>query len=143
MGTRVDLPKFSWRRGAILILALLITAAILIPPPSLSQNGQTQQPTGETQPWPSNDHPLSPRPGDDSRNDNDVRRSISARQKRSIMRATFERTKTDAAELAAIARQLREDLNKPNADFFSAGVSGRAERIEKLARKIREEAKGY
>jgi hypothetical protein len=68
---------------------------------------------------------------------------LNATQKRRIVKANFERTKNDAAELAAIAKELREEMNKPNADVLSVEVVNRAEKIEKLAKKIREETKGY
>ena len=59
------------------------------------------------------------------------------------MHANFEKSKSDAAELAALAKALREELNKPNVNVLSLEVINRAEKIEKLAKKIREETKGY
>ena len=57
--------------------------------------------------------------------------------------ANFAGAKTDAAELATLAKELREELNKPNAGLPSPEVIRRAHRIEKLAKKIREETKAY
>jgi hypothetical protein len=68
---------------------------------------------------------------------------LSPKQRLYIMRANFEKSKSDAAELAALAKALREELNKPNVNVLSLQVVNRAERIEKLAKKIREETKGY
>ena len=68
---------------------------------------------------------------------------LSPRQKRLIMRARFEMSKNDAAELAALAKGLREELDKPNVNVLSPQVMNRAEKIEKLAKKIREETKGF
>jgi len=67
---------------------------------------------------------------------------LSPKQKKALMRANFERSKIDAAELAALARGLREALDKLNGDVPTSEVINRAERIEKLAKKIREETKG-
>jgi hypothetical protein len=61
----------------------------------------------------------------------------------SIVQANFAKTKSDARELAALAKELREELNRPNATVLSVEVHSRLERIEKLAKKIREETKGY
>jgi hypothetical protein len=57
--------------------------------------------------------------------------------------ANFAGAKTDAAELATLAKELREELNKPNADLPSPEVISRAQKIERLAKKIREETKAY
>jgi len=68
--------------------------------------------------------------------------TLSAKQKQSIMQANFAKSKSDVAELAALAKELREQLDKPNSEGVSVDVASRAERIEKLAKKIREEMKG-
>ena len=67
---------------------------------------------------------------------------LTNKQKKSIMNSNFERSKRDAAELAALASQLLDELNKPNVDTLSLESMNRIERIEKLAKKIREEMKG-
>ena len=67
---------------------------------------------------------------------------LTARQRERIMRANFEKTKSDATQLAALARELRLELDKPDVNTLAAEVVERAERIEKLAKKIREETKG-
>jgi len=68
---------------------------------------------------------------------------LTNKQKKSIMRSNFEKSKRDAAELAALASQLREELDKPNVDTLSLEGMNRIEKIEKLAKKIRDEMKGY
>jgi hypothetical protein len=67
---------------------------------------------------------------------------LTNKQKKSIMNSNFERSKRDAAELAALASRLREELSKPNVDALSLESMNRIERIEKLAKKIRDETKG-
>jgi len=74
---------------------------------------------------------------------NEIPEPMTPEQKQSIMRANFEKSKSDAVELAALAKGLREVLDKPNANALSLEVINRAEKIEKLARRIREETKGY
>jgi hypothetical protein len=54
----------------------------------------------------------------------------------------LEKTKTDAAELSALADQLRDELNKLNAHTLSLDVLQKTEKIEKLAKKIKGEANG-
>jgi hypothetical protein len=45
--------------------------------------------------------------------------------------------------LAALAKELREELNKPNVDALSLEGMNRIEKIGKLAKKIRDETKGF
>jgi hypothetical protein len=73
----------------------------------------------------------------------DLSRSLSFHQKQSIMQANFLKSKNDAAELAAMAKELCKALDKPNADVLSLGIVSRMEKIEKLAKKIRDETKGF
>jgi hypothetical protein len=68
---------------------------------------------------------------------------LSAKQKQFILHSNFEKSKTDAAELAQLAKGLRQELDKPNANPLSAEAITRLEKIEKLAKKIREETKGF
>ncbi|MGO8818403.1 MAG: hypothetical protein ACLQVG_27485 [Terriglobia bacterium] len=73
----------------------------------------------------------------------DLSRSMSFHQKQSIVQANFQKSKHDAAELASMAKALCEELDKPNADVLSLGIVSRMEKIEKLAKKIRDETKGF
>jgi hypothetical protein len=66
---------------------------------------------------------------------------LTDKQKKSILKANLEKSKRDAAELSTLARQLRDELNKPNADPLSSESQLRIEKIEKLAKKIRDELK--
>ena len=75
--------------------------------------------------------------------DTGVLPSLSPKQKQSIVRANFEKSKSDAAELAALAKELCKELDKPNVDVLSLEVVNRVEKIEKLAKKIRDETKGF
>jgi hypothetical protein len=69
--------------------------------------------------------------------------TLTPKQKQALMKSNFEKTKDDASELADLASGLRDELNKTSINVLSVDVIHKAEKIEKLARKIREEAKGY
>ena len=75
--------------------------------------------------------------------DNDPLHSLSVKQRQSIVQANFEKSKNDAAEMAALAKDLRKELDKPNANALSLEVANLADRIEKLAKKIRGETRGF
>ena len=67
----------------------------------------------------------------------------SAKQKRELLKSNFEKMKDNAAELADEANALHQALEKSSADILSLNILQRAEKIEKLAKKIKEGAKGY
>ena len=69
--------------------------------------------------------------------------TLTPKQKQALMKSNFEKTKDDASELADIANGLRDQLDKTNINVLSIDVIHKAEKIEKLAKKIKEEAKGY
>jgi hypothetical protein len=50
------------------------------------------------------------------------------------------KTQTDAAELSALADQLRDELDKMNADVLSLDVIQKTEKVQSLARKLKGEA---
>jgi len=58
-------------------------------------------------------------------------------------KSNLEKTKTDAAELSTLADQLRDELNKMNVNVLALDVIKKTESVEKLAKKIKEEANGH
>ncbi|MGD0922731.1 MAG: hypothetical protein ABSA70_13340, partial [Terriglobia bacterium] len=65
---------------------------------------------------------------------------ITHKQKRDLLKQNFEKMKRDAEELAALAKALQEDLDKSNENLLSLQVVNRAEKIEKLAKRIKSTA---
>jgi hypothetical protein len=66
---------------------------------------------------------------------------LTKKQQQELLKSNFEKLKRDADELAALAKSLQQDLDKSNENVLSLKVLDRAEKIEKLAKKIRSEAK--
>lgn len=133
---------FARLRGVIISWGLLIAVTCLAPAPAPAQSPQNTQSEGTTLNHAGGHRSLPATPdGSDARAD--APSSLSVKQKLSIMHANFEKSKSDAAELAALAKRLREELDKPNVNVLSLEVVNRAEKIEKLAKKIREETKGF
>ena len=52
----------------------------------------------------------------------------------------LDKTKADAAELSALADQLRDELSKTNVNVFPLDVLEKTQKLEKLAKKIKGEA---
>lgn len=57
-------------------------------------------------------------------------------------KSAHDKTKTDAAELSALANQLRDELSKMNVNVLSLDVLQKTDEIEKLAKKIQGEGNG-
>jgi hypothetical protein len=64
-------------------------------------------------------------------------------QKGDPKESNLEKTKTEAAELSTLADQVRNELNKMTVDVFSLDIVEKTEKIEKLAKKIKDNANGY
>jgi hypothetical protein len=68
---------------------------------------------------------------------------LSEKQRKNLLHANLVKSRKDAAELAVLARQLREGLDQPNVKTLSSDDMYRLDKIEKLAKRIREELKAY
>jgi len=67
---------------------------------------------------------------------------LTAKQKQDLLKSNFEKLKKDAADLAALAKSLQQDVEDSNQHVLSLKVVDKADKIEKLARKIKTAAKG-
>lgn len=132
--------RFARPQGVIIFWGLLVPLAFLMPAiaPAQSTNNPNTQTTTPTQQSPVTIH----RALADQVTENPPP-TLSAKQRQSILQANFAKSKADSAELAAMAKNLLEELNKPGVDILSLEVANRADKIEKLAKKIREETKGF
>ncbi|HEV2232379.1 MAG TPA: hypothetical protein VGV68_03115, partial [Terriglobia bacterium] len=68
--------------------------------------------------------------------------ALKAKEKKAILKSNFEKMKRNAADLTVLAKSLQEEIDKSNMNVLSLKVVEKAEKIEKLARKIKEVAKG-
>ncbi len=64
-------------------------------------------------------------------------------QKREILKADFEKSKSEAADLLELAQQLKEDLEKNDAYVLDLRTLKKAEDIEKLAKRIKDRMKRH
>ena len=70
-------------------------------------------------------------------------RQLVRKQRKELLRQNFEKTKRDAEELATLAKALQDDLAKSNENVLSLTVVDKAEKIEKLAKRIKNTARGF
>ncbi len=66
---------------------------------------------------------------------------LTSKQKSNLKKDRFSQMKQHADELAEMASSLQKDLNESNENVFSLKIVEKAEKIERLAKKIRAEAK--
>jgi len=132
------------KRRAILSLGLLV--AFLGLAPAFVSAQQTQQITiNPNNPKTETDGhilPAVPSPQSHSYGD-DNPLPLTGEQRLSFMKERLERSKSDAAELATLAKELCQALDQPHPDLHSTDVTSHVEKIEKLAKKIREETRGF
>ncbi len=114
----------------VVILAFLFVTTLVptagAPPPGTRVGQQTPLPAD--QPSARQNEPL---PG------------LKDKQKRDLMKANYEKMKRDAEELASLAKSLRDDIDKSNENVLSLHIVDKAEKIEKLAKRIKSVARGY
>lgn len=67
---------------------------------------------------------------------------MTSKQRREFMKANLEKMKRDAEELASLAKALQEELDKSSENVLSLQIVDKAEKIEKLAKRIKSTARG-
>ena len=65
------------------------------------------------------------------------------KEKEDSKKSNLEKSKADAAELSALADQLRDELKDMNVNILPLDVLEKTKKLENLARKIKGEANGY
>jgi hypothetical protein len=68
---------------------------------------------------------------------------LNRKQKNALIMDNFKRTKNDVAKLSRLVRSLQQAINKSNANILSVSIVKQANNIEKLAKRIKSETKGY
>jgi hypothetical protein len=66
---------------------------------------------------------------------------LRAKQQKDLRKYRFDKLKENASELAKLANSLHEELDKSNENILSLEIVDKAAKIEKLAKKIQDEAK--
>jgi len=67
---------------------------------------------------------------------------LKGKQKQELLKANFEKVKRDADDLVVLAKSLQEDVGKSNENVLSLQVVEKAEKIERLAKRIKTTARG-
>lgn len=131
-----------WLRGFIIPLGLLVGVTFILPTTAPSRSGDG--PADPQTAGPSHPEPVLHLPSPhEVPTEKASSPELTSKEKRELMKSYFKKTKDDVAQLADMVNGLRDELDKTSANTFSLAVIHKAENIEKLARKIKKEAKGY
>jgi hypothetical protein len=133
--------KSSFYRTSILLWLLLSPAGQMLGAPrAISATAATSPAQATT---PAADGEASQAVSGGQANERSLPSPLSAKQKRDLLKANFEKMKRDAGELTDLAKALQEELNKSNENILSLDIVEKADKIEKLARKIKGTARGF
>jgi hypothetical protein len=68
---------------------------------------------------------------------------LTRKMKKDVLKLNFETMKSNADEIVELSKSLQAEVDKSNENLLSLKIVDRAEKIEKLAKKIKELARGY
>lgn len=121
------------RRMAVALIAGTLFSALFGASPLAAQNGGLSTAPGAqiTNPPPFSGPPTMDFP----------RRT--EKQKEALLKYNYKQMKKHADQLAALAQSLQKKIGQTDPNVLSLEVVEKAEKIEKLAKKIKNEAKGY
>ena len=131
--------KSSFCRSAILLWLILIFAGSLLndhplvsAPAASSLSGATSAANGGQ----AGPHARTAQSNEESL-------PLSPKQKKDVLKFNFEKMKRDAGELTDLAKALQDELDKSNENILSLDIVDKADKIEKLARRIKGTARGF
>ncbi len=128
-------------QGALVLLLIILGTARKVPAPAalVATEALASGEAGlQSQQGPVINPPM-PEPSPDS----ETSSPLSHKQRRDLLKSNFEKMKHDADELSTLVKSLQDDLSKSNQNVLSLKIADRAEKIERLAKKIKTEVKGY
>jgi len=71
------------------------------------------------------------------------RASLERKHKRGLLKANLEKMRGEARELADLTKALQEELDKSNENVLALDIVEKADKIQKLAKKIKGNARGF
>ncbi len=122
---------------------ILMTAALVFLGLMASSSGAAGQGYGQTPGFNRQNTRRDPRqnPFPQITSKPDARPSL--KRKQALLDDNFKKMKKHAEDLTELAKSLQAEIEKSNENVLSLEIVKKAEQAEKLAKKIRDEAKGY
>jgi hypothetical protein len=126
--------------AGVLLLAAAFTTLTGLQPATAPHMSSSVTGLGFAMPAPQN--PIARPPAMDSAPPQmDIPPKIRAKQEKDLRKYRFEKLKDHAAELAELSTALKDELDKSSENVLSLEIVEKAEKIEKLAKKIQNEVK--
>lgn len=130
-------------RRALLIILLATFAGVAADPPRAAGQSIGDYPGSPTQTQPPQTSPTPQRNRLPSATPPDVFPKAGEKRKKAILDDNFKKLKEHAQDLAELAKSLQAEIEKSNENVLSLEILKKADEAEKLARKIKSEAKGF
>jgi hypothetical protein len=140
----IDMKKeqrFRRRKLPFCALTFIAGSAVIFTGRVLQQGRTTRLAAGLTYAQSASAPPLLQIPEPDSTQIPGVPEAMKEKQRRDLRKYRFRKMKEHGKELAKLAKSLQEDLDKSNENILSLEIVDKAEKIEKLAKKIQNEAR--
>jgi predicted outer membrane protein len=119
-------------------LALLLLGAV----PMATQTGSTQSPSGSIVRAGASAEIVAQQQAEIGSKQEQSQGSITARQKQYLLKENLERLRRDAGELADLSKALQKELNTSSENVLSLDIAAKADKIQKLAKKIKSNSRG-
>jgi len=132
-----------YRTSVLLWLSVGLALLLLGAAPMATQTGSTQSPSGGVTRREAAAEIVAQQQSEIGSGQEQSQASTTARQKQYLLKANLERLRRDAGELADLSKALQEELNKSSESVLSLDVSAKADKIQKLAKKIKGNARGF
>jgi len=125
-------------------VALATVAGLLILAPRAVPNAASPRPELQTDVGQSEPRPhVPPGPAGNLSQPDVTPPALTPKQQRDLMKSSYEKMKQQVDELAGLAKSLQDQVNKSNENILSLQMVDTADKIEKLAKKIKDSARGH
>jgi hypothetical protein len=122
----------------ILLITFFVSATLFAVPPTPFSVGPTVR-IASVHRFAASSPPAGP---PTPQNPRDPFKDLQRRAEKEASEKNYKELKDAAAELAELSKQISADIDEGGKDVISAHIFERLDKIEKLAKKIREKAKG-
>jgi hypothetical protein len=131
------------RRSGIARKALIIAVMLTFVALGGSSPGRAGQSTGQI-PGPNSQSPRQPSQGNPFPSESpEGFPKTTQKRKKALLDYNFKKLKEHAQDLAELTKSLQTEIEKSNENVLSLEIIKKADEAEKLARKIKNEAKGF
>jgi len=137
--------SFSNRTAILFFLSLILAGLLLHPALILAQAPGASAPQGVSETRHEHEQVIETTANAASGGQPDGQSSSSphaGKKERAVLKANFDKIRNDAGELAKLVKSLQDEVDRANENLLLLGVIEKADKIEKLAKRIKGTARG-